>query len=311
MLIIQNTEHFRIESPTIVTIGTFDGVHLGHQKILDRLKELKHSTGLKTVVLTFDPHPRKVLFPEQKDLKLLTLVDEKLELLERYGVDVTVVYPFTRKFSELDASHYIEEILVKQLNTKHLIIGYDHKFGRNRSGNIEVLRKFAPDFQFSIEEISAFDLDQIAISSSKIRKSLEEGDLEKASEFLGHHFFLNAKVVKGKQLGRTLGFATANLKPEAEEKIIPRMGVYFVGVETEGKNYFGMLNIGLNPTTASDERIKIEVHIFDFNADIYSKTVKLKFLKRLRDEKKFANLTELKAELQRDKNACLQLIETI
>ncbi|MDI1354615.1 MAG: bifunctional riboflavin kinase/FAD synthetase [bacterium] len=309
MLVIQNTEHFRIESPSIVTIGTFDGVHLGHQKILSRLKELKQSTGLKTVVLTFDPHPRKVLFPEQKDLKLITLVDEKLELLERYGVDVTVVYPFTKRFSELEAQQYVEEILVKQLQTKLLIIGYDHKFGKNRSGNIEVLRKFAPVFDFAIEEISALDLDQIAISSSKIRKALEEGNLEKASEFLGHHFYLNAKVVKGKQLGRTLGFATANLKPEGVEKIIPRKGVYFVGIETEGKHYFGMLNIGFNPTTDADESLKIEVHIFDFNADIYSKIVKLKFLKRLRDEKKFANLTELKAELVRDKEACMQLID--
>jgi riboflavin kinase / FMN adenylyltransferase len=308
VLIIQNTEHFRIESPTIVTIGTFDGVHLGHQKILERLKELKEQTGLKTVVLTFEPHPRKILFPEQKDLKLLTLIDEKLELLDTYGVDITVVYPFTKAFSEMDSSFYIEEILMKNLCVKHLVIGYDHKFGKNRSGDIHTLKNFAKDHDFLVEEISAKDIDHIAISSSKIRKALEEGNLDQASEFLGHTFFLKGQVVKGKQLGRTLGYPTANIKPEAEEKITPKIGVYFVEVSVDKLSYFGMMNIGINPTTDSDQRLKLEVHIFDFDADIYTKTIKLNFLKRLRDEKKFANLTELKMELERDKENCMSLI---
>jgi riboflavin kinase/FMN adenylyltransferase len=309
VLTIQNTEHFRIETPTIVTIGTFDGVHLGHQKILSRLKELKEKTGLKTVVLTFEPHPRKVIFPEQKDLKLLTLIDEKLELLDKYGVDVAVVYPFSKTFSEMESESYIKDILVKSLNVKQLIIGYDHKFGKNRSGDINVLKKFAPKNGFSVEEISAKDIDHIAISSSKIRKALEEGNLDQASEFLGHTFFLKAQVTKGKQLGRTLGFPTANLKPEGEEKIIPKIGVYFVEVVVDGLDYYGMMSIGLNPTTDNDNIVKLEVHIFNFNADIYSKTIKLNFLKRLRDEKKFANLTELKLELEKDKQTCLQLIK--
>lgn len=311
MLTVQNTEHFRIESPTIVTIGTFDGVHLGHQKILERLKELKQQTGLKTVVLTFEPHPRKVLFPEQKDLKLLTLIDEKLELLEKYGVDVTVVYPFSREFSEMDSENYIRDILVKQLNVKYLVIGYDHKFGKDRKGDINVLKKFAPECGFNIEEISAKDIDNISISSTRIRKALEEGNLDTASEFLGHSFILQAKVVKGKQLGRTLGFATANLRPEGEEKIIPKIGVYFVSVSVDKKDYFGMMSIGCNPTTDMDDKVKLEVHIFDFNADIYSKTIKLNFLKRLRDEKKFANLTELKSELENDREVCFRLIEEL
>jgi riboflavin kinase/FMN adenylyltransferase len=310
VLTIQNTAHFRIETPTIVTIGTFDGVHLGHQKILARLRTLKKETGLKTVVLTFDPHPRKVLFPEQHDLKLLTLVEEKLELLDKYGVDCTVVYPFSKEFSELEVRQYVEEVLVKGLNVKHLVIGYDHKFGRNRSGNISVLQQYASEFGFTIEEITAQDIDNIAVSSSKIRKALEEGNLDQASEFLGHRFFLHAKVVKGKQLGRTLGFATANLQPEGDEKIIPKIGVYFVSVTVDKRDYFGMLSVGYNPTTDNDNKVKIEVHIFDFNADIYSRTIKLNFLKRLRDEKKFANLTELKAELERDKEHCLQLIQS-
>lgn len=310
MLVIQNTEHFRVESPTIVTIGTFDGVHLGHQKILDRLKQLQEQTGLKTVVLTFEPHPRKILFPEQKDLKLLTLVDEKLELLKKYGVDVTVVYPFSKKFSELDSEVYIHNILKRSLNVKHLVIGYDHKFGKNRSGDINTLKKFATTYDIHVEEISPLDIDHIAISSSKIRKALEEGYVEQATEFLGHPFFINAEVIKGKQLGRTIGYATANLKPEAEEKIVPKMGVYFVEVVIDHKKYFGMMNIGTNPTTDKDDSLKLEVHLFDFDADIYAKKIQLRFLKRLRDEKKFNTIKELVEALHHDKEECLQLINT-
>lgn len=308
MLVIQNTEHFRIESPTIVTIGTFDGVHLGHQKILERLKELKEKTGFKTVVLTFEPHPRKVLFPEQKDLRLITLIDEKLELLDKYGVDVAVVYPFTKQFSETDSRFYIEEVLLRSLKVKHLVIGYDHKFGKNRSGDISTLKKLASEGTFSIEEISAMDIDSIAVSSTKIRKALEDGNIELATGFLGHPFSLKGTVIKGKQLGRTLGYPTANIKPEGDEKLIPRMGVYFVEVFLNDTKHYGMMSIGLNPTTDTDTSIKLEVHIFDLNADIYGKVIKLNFVKRLRDEKKFANLTELKNELDKDRAVSLTLI---
>lgn len=311
VLTVQNTEHFRIESPTIVTIGTFDGVHLGHQKILQRLKELKEQTGLKTVVLTFDPHPRKVLFPEQKDLKLLTVIDEKLDLLDKYGVDVTVVYPFTLEFSQLDPKLYISQILVKSLQVKYLVIGYDHKFGSGRKGDIHTLKQFASDYHFNVEEISAKDIDHIAVSSSKIRKALEEGNLTLATEFLGHSFLMNALVIPGKKLGRTLGYPTANLKPEGVEKIMPAIGVYFVKVLVEDEQYYGMMNIGTNPTTDNDELIKPEVHIFDFNSDIYGKTIQLTFLKRLRDEKKFNGLEELKTALDTDKKECLELMKKI
>ncbi len=308
VLTVQHSEHFRIEKPSIVTIGTFDGVHLGHQKILAQLKKLKEKTGLKTVVLTFDPHPRRVLFPEQQDLKLLTSVDEKLELLKKYGVDVTVVYPFSKKFSQLSSEAYIQDILIKSLQVKHLVIGYDHKFGNKRTGDINVLRKYAPQFRFEVEEISAKDIDHIAISSSKIRKALEEGNLNLATEFLGHHYFLRATVVKGKQLGRELGYPTANLKIEDEYKLIPAPGIYFVEVVIEGLLLYGMLSIGTNPTTDSDNIIKVEVNIFDFDADIYGKELRINFLQRLRDEKKFRNLEELKKALDEDKTQCMGLI---
>jgi riboflavin kinase/FMN adenylyltransferase len=311
MLTIQNTTHFRIESPSIVTIGTFDGVHLGHQKILSKLSKLKEETGLKTVVLTFDPHPRKVLFPDQNDLKLLTTVDEKLEILSRHGVDVTVVYPFSKDFSLLDSEAYIRDILVKSLNTKHIVIGYDHKFGRDRSGDYHLLRSYTKELHFEVEEISAKDIDNIAISSSKIRKALEEGNLGMATEFLGHNYFVKATVVKGKQLGRQLGYPTANLVTDDKNKLIPSKGVYFVEVEVHGKLLYGMLSIGTNPTTDSDDSVKIEVNIFDFDSDIYGKEIQINFVKRLRDEKKFANLNLLKQALAQDKEQCLELIDSV
>lgn len=310
MLTVSNTKHFRIESPTIVTIGTFDGVHLGHQKILDRLKELKLQTGLKTVVFTFEPHPRSVLFPLQTDLKLITLVDEKLELLKKYGVDVTVVYPFDRNFSEIEARQYIEEILVKNLRVKYLVIGYDHRFGKNRSGDINLLKQFAGDYNYQVEEISAMDIDDIAISSSKIRHALEAGDVELASSFLGHHFFINGQVIHGKKLGRQIGFPTANLKIASGEKIIPKKGVYFVEVIIEDRNLFGMMNIGTNPTTDQDDTLKLEVNIFDFDEDIYNKNIRVNFIKYLRDEEKFTNLDVLIEHLNKDKENCLELIKT-
>ena len=309
MLIIQNTHHFRIESPTILTIGTFDGVHLGHQKILQRLLELKQETGLQTAVLTFEPHPRKVLFPHQKDLKLITLIDEKLALLDKYGVDVTIVQPFNESFSQLDSQYYIKEVLVKHLHVKYLVIGYDHKFGKNRNGDIQSLKDASLSNNFLVEEISPKDIDHIAVSSSKIRKALDEGDVNLALEFLGHPFFITGEVVKGKQLGRTLGFATANIRIKEEEKIIPKIGVYFVEVILDNRRHYGMMNIGINPTTDNTSAIKLEVHIFEFDADIYSKTVTLNFIKRLRDELKFSNLNELKTQLQLDRDMCLQLMK--
>ncbi len=309
MLTIQHTQNFRIEIPSIVTIGTFDGVHLGHQKILDRLQNLKQTLNLSTVVLTFTPHPRKVLFPQQKDLKLITLVDEKLELLNKNNVDVSVVYPFDIAFSQLDAEEYIKTILVKQLNVKHLVIGYDHKFGKNREGSIDTLKQFSQKYNFTVEEISAKDIDNINISSSKIRHAIDEGNVELATVFLGHNFFINAQVVKGKKLGNTIGYPTANLKLDDTDKLIPKIGVYFVEAVFENSNYYGMMNVGTNPTVTDDLSVKLEVNIFEFNQDIYGKRIKIKFVKRIRDEEKFSNLNELIKQLHLDKEACLALIK--
>ncbi|HRH11539.1 MAG TPA: bifunctional riboflavin kinase/FAD synthetase [Bacteroidia bacterium] len=311
MLTIRNTKHFRIESPTIVTIGTFDGVHLGHQKILSRLQQLKQRHGLKTVVLTFEPHPRKILDPDNKDLKLLTLIDEKLDMLENYGVDVAVVYPFDKDFSNIEAVDYIETILLKSLQVKYLVIGYDHHFGRKRGGNISLLQELKGRYNYKVEEIDALDIDKSAISSSRIRRSLEQGHINMANNFLGHNYFLYARVIHGKKLGRTIGYPTANLQIDSQDKLIPKKGVYFVSVVVKGNAYYGMMNIGINPTTDTSLDLKIEVNIFDFEEDIYKQTIRINFLSYIREEKKFASIDELKTAIDNDKRKCMSLIEEI
>ncbi len=289
---------------TIVTIGTFDGVHLGHQKIIRRLVELKNKQGGDIVLFTFDPHPRKVLFPDQLDLKLITTTSEKCELLKQFGVDYVLVYPFTKEFSQMQAQDYISDIIAKGLKTKTLVIGYDHRFGSNREGNIDNLKQLSNVYNFEVEEISAQEINQLNISSTRIRKAIDNGDITTANEFLGYPFFVTGKVIKGKQLGRTIGYSTANIFIEDADKLLPKIGVYAVKVFVGTTSYKGMLNIGLNPTTDFDNKIKVEVNIFDFDKDIYGEILKVEFIKRIRDEQKFANLDELKNALANDKIAC-------
>jgi riboflavin kinase/FMN adenylyltransferase len=289
---------------SIVTIGTFDGVHLGHQQIIKRLVELKKKQGGEIVLFTFAPHPRKVLFPEQSDLKLITTTQEKCELLQQFGVDHVLVYPFTKAFSQMQAQDYISDIIAKGLKTKTLVIGYDHRFGSNREGNIELLKQCSSVYHFNVEEIPAQEINQLNISSTRIRKAIDEGDVKTANEFLGYSFFVTGTVIKGKQLGRTIGYPTANIFIEDTDKLIPKIGVYAVNVILNGITYKGMLNVGTNPTTDADTKIKIEVNIFDFDKDIYGETLKVEFVKWIRNEEKFANLDELKQALANDKIAC-------
>ena len=308
MQIFRRLEDFKPASGSIVTIGTFDGVHLGHQKIIQRLRELRDLHGGDVTILTFDPHPRKVLYPEQTDLKLITTTEEKCNLLKQFGVDNVIVYPFTREFSKLQANEYIGNVLVQGLKTKLLVIGYDHRFGSNREGNIDTLRAMSGTTGFRIEEIPAQDIDHMNISSTRIRKAIEEGDMEAANQFLGYTFFITGTVVKGKQLGRTIGYPTANIYVEDSDKILPKIGVYAVYVEVSGQRYQGMLNVGTNPTTDSDQKIKVEVNIFDFDADIYGESIRVEFVTRTRDELKFNGLEELKAALLNDRHTILALL---
>lgn len=292
---------------TIVTIGTFDGVHLGHQKIIKRLVELKQKQGGETLLFTFDPHPRKVLFKDNDELRLITTTEEKCELLKQFGIDNVLVYPFTKEFAQTPAASYISDIISQGLKTKTLVIGYDHRFGSNREGNIDTLRSLSSSYGFEVEEISAQEINQLNVSSTRIRKAIEEGDIITANEFLGYSFFITGSVVKGKQLGRTIGYPTANIYVSNQDKLVPKIGVYAVNVFHNDRQYKGMLNVGTNPTTDSDNKIKIEVNIFDFDKEIYGDVIKVEFLKRIRNEEKFANLDELKQALANDKIACSKI----
>jgi riboflavin kinase/FMN adenylyltransferase len=297
----------KIDNP-VVTIGTFDGVHEGHKQIIERLNKAKEEMGGESFIFTFHPHPRLVLFPEQSDLKLLTLTEEKLHLLEKAGINHVLVYPFTKEFSKLSAQDYIRQILVEGISTKKLIIGYDHKFGNNREGNFETLEKLSTQYHFSVEEIPVHEIEHSNVSSTKIRRALEHGDIGTANKYLGYTYFLSGKVVRGKQLGRQLGYPTANIGGVDGTKLVPGIGVYAVTTILSGQRYKGMMSVGLNPTTDTDNKLKIEVNIFNFDKDIYGKEITVEFCKRLRNEEKFESLEELKKQLAIDKENALSVL---
>jgi riboflavin kinase/FMN adenylyltransferase len=294
------------DKPTVATIGTFDGVHIGHQKIIQRLINTGKKEGLKSVVLTFFPHPRMVL---QKDsnIKLINTIEERKNILENLGIDFLVIMKFTHKFSRLSAEDFVKNILVERLKAKKVIIGYDHRFGRNRNADINDLKVFGQNYGFEVEEIPAQDIDNVAVSSTKIRMALMEGNIKKANKYLGYHFMLTGKVIKGKGLGKQIGYPTANIKIKEEYKIIPKQGSYIVKSILNKKEVYGMMNIGMNPTVNGDKQ-SIEVHFFDFYEDIYGKTIKIDLLERIRDEEKFESLEALKLQLVKDKDTALKFI---
>lgn len=300
MKVYTNIDDFIGVKNPIVTTGTFDGVHVGHQKIIARLKALAKEEDGETVLLTFYPHPRMVLFPEDNELQLINTQAEKIELLEKYGIDHLIIYPFTKEFSRLSSVEFVRNILVNTIKTKRLVIGYNHHFGRNREGSFEHLKEYGPLYGFDVEEIPAKDIDSIEISSTKIRTALLAGDVTTANTYLGHEFSICGKVVGGKQLGRTIGYPTANIQLQDKYKIIPADGVYAVKVRHNGQLYGGMLNIGNNPTIEGKGR-SIEVNIFDFDMDIYNQDATIYFIERLRDEVKFNGLDELTKQLALDK----------
>lgn len=295
---------------TVFTQGTFDGVHLGHQQILNRLRSEAQRVGGESLVLTFWPHPRLFLFPDDNNLKLLQTLDEKLEMFAHCQVDNVVVLPFTKELSHVMPHEYIQEFLVNRLNVKLAIVGYDHRFGRNREGDIQVLRQYASKFAYEVEEIAAEDIDEITISSTKIRNALLEGDADTAMKYLGRPYSFRGKVVEGMKLGRKLGYPTANLFIEDTYKLIPAIGVYAVKCRVRGLEYGGMMNIGNNPTIPG-KSFSIEVNIFDFQGDIYEEHIEVLVIARLRDEKKFQNLDELALNLHFDKTNALNKIQNI
>jgi riboflavin kinase/FMN adenylyltransferase len=294
-------------SNTVFTQGTFDGVHIGHQKILKRLKDESVKAGGESVLLTFWPHPRLFLFPDDNGLKLLQTLEEKMDQLERAGVDNVVVLPFTKEFSQMLPEDFIKDFLVNSLNIHTAIIGYDHRFGRNREGDINLLKSFEKPYNYKVLEIGPEDIDQITISSTKIRNSLLSGDVDTANAYLGRPYSFCGTVVHGKKLGKTIGYPTANLDINHPNKLIPANGVYAVQCKVDGQIYGGMMNIGNNPTVPGKD-FSIEVNIFDFSADIYGKVVEIFVIARIRDEKKFGNIEELALILHLDKKNALEKI---
>lgn len=298
---------FKNASRPILTTGTFDGVHFGHKIIIDRLKEIAKNQNGETVLLTFSPHPRMVLFPDDHNLQLLNTLEEKTKLLEKAGIDHLIIHPFTKAFSRTTSMQFVRDILVNKLNTHKLVIGYNHHFGRNREGSFEHLKEFAPIYGFEVEEIPAQLLDDVSVSSTKIRQALLSGDIVKAKTYLGYEYTIEGCVVKGKEIGRTLGFPTANISVSDATKLIPKDGVYAVKVEVDKQSFNGMMNIGTNPTIASSQH-SLEVHVFDFNANLYGKSIVIRFIQRLRDEVAFKNTNDLKLQLEKDKIRSIEIL---
>ena len=300
MKIYHGLDDFTRLSSAVVTSGTFDGVHLGHQKILARLREVAAKNNGETVVITFWPHPRLVLHPEDESLKLLNTFEEKASLLKEQGIQHLVRIPFTKEFSQLTSEEFIQKILVDTIGTKKLVIGYDHRFGHNREGSFEQLKLNAPRYGFEVEEIPRQDVDHIGVSSSKIRKALEEGDIDAATHLLGRPYSLTGRVVMGDKLGRLLGYPTANIEIDTKFKLVPADGIYAATAQHEHDLYKGMLYIGNRPTVNGTKR-NIEINLFDFNKDIYGESLSLNFYKLIRGDSKFHDLEALKVQLALDK----------
>ena len=297
---IKTAADYKQIKSSVITIGTFDGVHVGHQQIIHRLVDTARKNDLQALVLTFFPHPRMVI-QNDANIKLINTIDEKAKQLEQLGVDHLVVKEFTKSFSRLTALEYVRDILVNKLKVKHIIVGYDHHFGRNRTANINELKEFGAFYDFEVTEIEPQEVDDVAVSSTKIRSAILKGNIATANKFLGYNFMLTGTVIKGKGLGKTLNFPTANIQIEAAYKLIPKHGVYVVKSQIKGVEVFGMMNIGKNPTVSEGNQTKIEVHFFDFSANLYGAVLKIELLDHLRSEIKFPNIEALKLQLEKDK----------
>jgi riboflavin kinase/FMN adenylyltransferase len=307
MKIYHHIDDFAPVENAVVTIGTFDGVHLGHRKIISRIKEMAAASGGETVVLTFFPHPRMILHPEDESIKLINTINEKAVLLEQLGIDHLIITPFSRDFSNQSAEEYICDVLVNKIGTKIICIGYDHRFGKDRRGGLPELQIHASIYNFEVVEIPEQDIHDVAVSSTRIREALLKGDIDLANEFLGYPFFITGRVVRGDQIGRQIGFPTANLAVEEKYKLIPSDGIFAAKVYVGDQSYTGMAYIGSRPTISGMTR-NIEVNIFDFNADIYGQTIKMEFHHFIRNDVKFVSLEELTRQLAIDKESTLALM---
>ncbi|CAD0003127.1 bifunctional riboflavin kinase/FAD synthetase [Flavobacterium salmonis] len=309
MKLFHSITDFHSTKKTILTLGTFDGVHIGHKKILGRITQNTENGKYESLVLTFFPHPRMVL-QEKSEIKLLNTISEKSRLLKETEIENLVIHPFDEGFSRLTAEEFVSTILVDQFHIQKIIIGYDHRFGRNRTANIDILIAFGAQYGFEVEQISAQEIQDVSVSSTKIRKALLDGNMALANEYLGYTYFLTGEVVKGKQLGRTIGFPTANIQIEEDYKLIPKNGVYVVKTVIDQKEVFGMMNIGFNPTV-NGQKQTIEVNLFDFDKAIYGEKLQISLLKYLREEQKFGSVDLLKEQLNLDKKTALEFVENL
>jgi riboflavin kinase / FMN adenylyltransferase len=300
---------FYAQNP-VLTVGTFDGVHLGHRKIISRLRDLATQINGESVIFTFDPHPRKIVAPDETNLRLLTTLDEKIGLFAKAGIDHLIIYPFTPEFAQLTYEEFVEQILVGQIHTKSLVVGYDHKFGKGRQGGFEFLKNCADRLGFQIEKLDVLLMNESNISSTKIREAIQVGDFDTANAYLGYPFVLHGTVVEGQKLGRQIQFPTANIEASDPDKIIPGYGVYAVQAKVLNQTYLGMLNIGSRPTVNNNaDHRSIEVYLLDFDSDIYGEHLELTFFRKLREEQKFGSLDELKGQLLKDKSETIAYFE--
>jgi len=306
MKIYRSIEDYDEDKRSVVTIGTFDGIHLGHQKILSRLIKSSKNKDLNSVVLTFFPHPR-IILNKYNEVKMIDTLDEKIIHLNEIGIDSLVIHPFDKNFSLLSANQFIKDFLVDKLKIKHIIIGYDHRFGKGREASVTDLKNYADDYDFTVEEIKAQEIEKITVSSTKIRNSINQGDIKNTEKYLGRYFNLTGKIVKGDGLGKKINYPTANIFIEESYKIIPKDGVYLVETIIKDKLFKGMMNIGHRPTIGTNVK-SIEVHLFNFNQDIYGHVISIKMISKIRDEKKFSSIQALKEQLVKDENYCLKLI---
>ena len=308
-MIRENLKDYNSTKPSVITIGTFDGVHIGHKKIINQLTSISSKNNLISILLSFFPHPKMVL-QNDNELKLINTIQEKEGLLNSLNLDYLIIKEFTKEFSRLSALEFVRDILVNKLNAKHIIIGYDHHFGRNRTANIEQLKEFGELYDFKVTEILAQDIDDIAISSTKIRKALINGEITLANKFLGYNFFFSGNVLHGNNIGKTISFPTANIKIDAPYKLVPKNGVYIVKTTIDNQITYGMMNIGYNPTFNGKQK-SIEIHFINFNKNIYDKTLTIEMILRIRNEIKFNTVDDLKKQLEQDKLSTLNYIKSL
>lgn len=310
MNIYQNINDFPRVAFAVVTVGTFDGLHLGHQKIIRRMTELAKDNNGETILVTFDPHPRLVVNSNSHQIKFINTIKRKFDLLSKLGIDHLIIVPFTKEFAKTSSEDFIINYLVKNIGTKKLIVGYDHHFGRHREGNYQKLHQLGENYGFDVEEISAQYIDDKAVSSTKIRKALMDGDIKLANKMLGYDYSITGIVVEGNKIGRSIGFPTANIEIEDKFKLIAAGGVYACKVDVDGKLFAGMGNIGTRPTIGKHD-FTTEVHLLDFDEDIYGEEITIFFLERIRDEKKFNGLEELKKQLIKDQETVSELLKSV